>query len=242
MSYILDALKKAEAQRRLGSAPDLLAMPAALADAADARGAARRRDMRRYLPAMALGAVLVMFLILAGWWMATGRQWPPAQRGSAASAAPEVALGDTQKRAPAAAPPAEQASGQSLVQMAAPAPAQAAAPVHDIDDSVRPPDAPKPSEPPTRDAVAVQRLAEQSRALMQEARAHSPASSDAVRRGAATASAAQASAKRGSSGQAPGAVVAKAHAASAAAASSAPMRRWRWPPSLHRRPCLRDRY
>ncbi len=63
MSLILEALRKSEAERRLGSAPDLLtAMPVLRASA----------PRRRWPLAMAMaGAVLLLIVVLAsiGWWM-----------------------------------------------------------------------------------------------------------------------------------------------------------------------------
>jgi general secretion pathway protein B len=88
MSYILEALKKAQAERQLGSAPTLLAVPVGAAPATGA--AARRRPAWIALLAVAL----LLALAVLAW-----RFQPPASKPAAPVAVVSTPV-------PAAAPPA----------------------------------------------------------------------------------------------------------------------------------------
>jgi general secretion pathway protein B len=98
MSYILEALKKAQAERQLGSAPTLLAVPVG---AAPAQGAlARRRPAWIALSAVALAAVLA---VLA--WRFQSPALKPAAPVAVVSAPAQPAATPTATPAPAAVPP-----------------------------------------------------------------------------------------------------------------------------------------
>ncbi|MEO6064415.1 MAG: general secretion pathway protein GspB [Lysobacterales bacterium] len=96
MSLILEALKRSEAERRLGEAPDLLAPSPAFIAAAPER-----------TPPMALVAGLIALALLAagfgGWWLSV-RVPNPATRAVAAT--PAVASPDTPTSRAVRAPPA----------------------------------------------------------------------------------------------------------------------------------------
>jgi general secretion pathway protein B len=119
MSYILEALRRAEAQRQRGAVPGLHAQPAtaALADPALARQAGARRSWR-------LAWVLAAALLLAAgarWWLGPSELAPtvgPAQPFAVASAAR------------IAAPAVEPALATPLAVPAAPALAASAAAVN----------------------------------------------------------------------------------------------------------------
>lgn len=104
MSLILEALRKSEAERRLGQAPDLLTP---LPSAARAR---RRRPLRALVLMMTLAAVGA-----GAWWL--------GQRQAATSA---VTPGDTPRPAPVASSPAPVATTPPIAALA-PATATAAA-------------------------------------------------------------------------------------------------------------------
>lgn len=150
MSYILEALRRAEAQRQRGAVPGLHAQPAsaALADPALARQAGARRSWR-------LAWVLAAALLLAAgarWWLGpsgpsgleptVGPAQPFAVASAARIAAPAVepalavplavpvasALAASVVAANAAALPPRVASSAGLPLLAAPATAPASAP------------------------------------------------------------------------------------------------------------------
>jgi general secretion pathway protein B len=130
MSYILEALKKAQAERQLGSAPTIHA-PQAAAPAPE-RSPVSRRPLFVGLGAGALVVVVAGALVL-------GRQGP----------APAPAA-----HAPVAARPAPPApAAEMLVVRAPPAPAPAPVPVHEHERAPAP--APAPAQPrPAPVAVA----------------------------------------------------------------------------------------
>ncbi len=118
MSYILEALKKAQAERQLGSAPTIHAMPIQAAPAASSAGA--RTPL--WIAAAVVGTLIVVGAVL--WWR--GPQVAPAVLAvepivaePALTVAPPVVV--AQAPLPVAPAPA--------VMPASPAPAQAAAPV-----------------------------------------------------------------------------------------------------------------
>ena len=125
MSYILDALKKAEAERQRGTVPSLHAQPAASAPAwPDAAKGGRRSGVWRWTAALAVLCAMVVG-VAAWWWL--------SMRGGAA---PVVA--------PASAPPV---TGQPPVATAA-----APLPMAVLEGLPSPPSAPLPSasvQPPT---------------------------------------------------------------------------------------------
>jgi len=94
MSYILEALKRAQAERQLGSAPTLLAVPVG---AAPARDATRRLPAWSARSAVALALTLVLALALLAWRLQSPAVTPPVQQPAAPAPLP-AAL-------PAAAPP-----------------------------------------------------------------------------------------------------------------------------------------
>lgn len=128
MSYILEALRKAEAQRELGDAPDLLGAPVASSAAAPA--APTRARARPWLWLVA-GAALPLVVVI-GWRMLS----PSAgSRPAVLAAAPtEVSQGatvpGTTARAPATSPlaPPAAAPAPALAQEPAQGPAQGPVP------------------------------------------------------------------------------------------------------------------
>ncbi|MDN2673607.1 general secretion pathway protein GspB [Janthinobacterium sp. SUN026] len=118
MSYILEALKKSQAERQLGELPSIHAPQVQLHDAA-ASGAARRAPVW-----LALGGVTVAVAAALLLW----QQW---QAGAAAPAAvaPAVLAQAVPAPVPAAPPPAVPAPAPVAVPVPVP-PAATAAPVH----------------------------------------------------------------------------------------------------------------
>lgn len=117
MSYILDALRRADAERQRGAVPGLHDQPALMGPAADQR-------MPRSVPlawVLAAGVLLALALAL-GWWQAgQGRPLQPVEPGPAqagAGAAPAL---------PASAPPASAMPMPVVAVAPPPAPATVAA-------------------------------------------------------------------------------------------------------------------
>jgi general secretion pathway protein B len=134
MSYILDALRRADAERRRGQAPALQQVAAPLT----ASPGPHARPASRAWPAMAVLALLA--LVVAGWWW--GRSEPGRAPTAAPPPPPPAALSPV---APAAAPVVAAPAAPAAV-VAPPAPA---APV-----AVTPPPAPAPPKPrPARTAT-----------------------------------------------------------------------------------------
>ncbi|MDN4036737.1 general secretion pathway protein GspB [Massilia sp. YIM B02443] len=136
MSYILEALKKAQAERQLGSAPTIHAPAQSYAAAAPAQGAGRR-----YAAVGAGTGVLVALAVV--WWTRQGGEQAPAPAVVAQAPAPITTP------APAAAPPAPAPAP-------APTPAPAAAPAA---AAPAPASAPSPvvkEAAPTRPAVVAE--------------------------------------------------------------------------------------
>lgn len=150
MSYILEALKKAQSERQLGTAPTIHTMPIPTASS--------ERDPRDRLPLLLAGGGVVLAL-------AAGLMWWRQGAVPAAPAAPAV-LEVTQAPPPAVivVPPAPavvqvpvQVPVPVPVQVAAAAPAAPAAPVTPaaLQPQPAPAAAPMPKPvPPARDAVA----------------------------------------------------------------------------------------
>ena len=115
MSYILEALKKAQAERQLGSAPTLHAMPIHAGDSG--AGGARPPYLRLAIAAAALGLAAIAALV---WWQ------PPAVPTPAVAPAPDTASAWAR---PAPNPPYE-APGRVGSAAAEPTRTQAPAPAH----------------------------------------------------------------------------------------------------------------
>jgi general secretion pathway protein B len=104
MSYILEALKKAQAERQLGHAPTLDAVPV---------GAAPADHPARPLPLVAIALAVAAVVAAGGWWGMKGAPAPaPASAPAAAPAAapvagvpPPAAVLPTPAPAPSTAPP-----------------------------------------------------------------------------------------------------------------------------------------
>ena len=134
MSYILDALKRAESERSRGAVPNLHAQPGLSGDG-DAGGSVA-------LPRAALAVALAVLLLAAGaWWWVSGEGiQPPA---ATADVTPSAALGAPPAVAPVV-PPATSPLTPSATVSSKPVPlpwtAQKAAPL--------------PVAPPTRAAAA----------------------------------------------------------------------------------------
>ncbi len=82
MSLILEALKRSEAERRLGEAPDLLSPPPEFVSAPSPRRS-------RVLVVGGIAAALLMVAAFASWWLAVrnnGNASPPAAQGREAAA------------------------------------------------------------------------------------------------------------------------------------------------------------
>lgn len=113
MSYILDALKKAQAERELGRLPALETLAAAPAGAAPGERAAGPAGALRALPWLV--AVLALLLAAAAWWWSRGSGAQPAAQGPAA-------------HGPAAQGPAVAGAAGASARPATPAPVAHAAP------------------------------------------------------------------------------------------------------------------
>lgn len=153
MSYILDALRRADAERRQGQAPDLQQVTALPADATVGASAGGSHGSRW----LALGLVLLVGVGLAGWWFGRGSAPKPAVVPSpptvAAPVAPAMAPAPTPAPAIAPArtapPPASRpVPAPSPVPTSAPPPARAAAPAPAAAPPAGP--SPRPADPAPR--------------------------------------------------------------------------------------------
>lgn len=117
MSYILDALRKAEAERQQGAVPDLHAQTVAAATLA--ASSPQRAALPRWLAVVALLAIVAG---TAGWW--ARRDVPPRASMTAPAPAPTVAAApaavEPSAGAGAAAPPAAQAALAAATAASAP--------------------------------------------------------------------------------------------------------------------------
>jgi general secretion pathway protein B len=122
MSYILEALQKAQAERQLGTTPGIDSLPAAALAAAPGTSHARW---------FAIGSLMVLAAGLAAWYAArpaaAPAPAPPAMAAAVTAPAPAAVAAPAK---PAAAPPAASAREAPPVKPrpAAPVPAPAAAP------------------------------------------------------------------------------------------------------------------
>jgi general secretion pathway protein B len=121
MSYILDALKKAEAERNLGATPNLHAQPISVAPSIDRPSFWRRRWMWIALPVLA--AVLIASVLLRPW---DAAPQPPAATAALPEQAPARAAQATPLPAPAT--PPVTASTASPPEDVAPPPREKATP------------------------------------------------------------------------------------------------------------------
>lgn len=117
MSYILDALRKAEAERQQGAVPDLHAQTVAAATLA--ASSPQRAALPRWLAVVTLLAIVAG---AAGWW--ARRDVPPRASMTAPAPAPTVAAApaavEPSAGAGAAAPPAAQAALAAATAASAP--------------------------------------------------------------------------------------------------------------------------
>jgi general secretion pathway protein B len=129
MSYVLEALKRADAQRERGQVPGLNAQPADLPPLDDSVPAARRA------PGLLLAAAGILLVVLLGaWWWSRPA---PVVVTSASAPAPAPAPAQSPVVAPpapaeAVAPPVEPLRVTPKPAPAPPAPAVAAAPKADV--------------------------------------------------------------------------------------------------------------
>jgi general secretion pathway protein B len=134
MSYILDALRRADAERDRGSVPDLRAQPLGVPSAQEAS---------RPLPWPWIGAVLALVLLGAlAWYLAAPDEpqpaatpaaapAPPQGTGTAATAMPRTTTGDAAaavQKQPSAAPPATEPRKPSVTVVATAPPRAASTP------------------------------------------------------------------------------------------------------------------
>ena len=169
MSYILEALKKAQAERQLGSAPTIHAPAQSYAVAAPAQGAGRR-----YAAIGAGAGVLVALAVV--WWTRQGSEQaaPPAVLAQApapaaiaapAAAPPVPAPAPAPALAPAAAPaaatPAPASAPPPVVREAAPTrPAVVSGPAPEPAPEAVPAPAPEPAPPAKAREAAPARVAQ----------------------------------------------------------------------------------
>lgn len=170
MSYILDALRRADAERRQGQAPDLQQVTALPADATVGASTGGRHGSRW----LALGLVLLVGVGLAGWWFGRGSaptlagvpspptavvpSPPPAAAPLAPAMAPAPTPAPTIAAARIAPPPASRpvpaaVPAPSPVPPAEPPPARAAAPVPAAVPPAGP--SPRPADPAPRPPAPV---------------------------------------------------------------------------------------
>lgn len=106
MSYILNALRKSEAQRRLGQTPDLHDVPA-IAPSLSRRGKKRRGLVLVLVPLAAL-------TVAVGWLLAEPvQQWLTGGRAADVSGAPVAVEQTAQAEQPAATPPESLATAET---------------------------------------------------------------------------------------------------------------------------------
>ncbi|HNT39416.1 MAG TPA: general secretion pathway protein GspB [Rubrivivax sp.] len=115
MSYILDALRRADAQRRQGQAPGLQQIAAA---PAFAPGAGRSRRARPWVRAVAVSALLAAAALASGWWW--GRMGARTPATPNAPAASTVSTVSTTSAASAVSPTAARPADAPEVAPAAP--------------------------------------------------------------------------------------------------------------------------
>jgi general secretion pathway protein B len=141
MSYILDALRRADSERERGAVPDIHAQPVpAVADDADTDTGSGRRAIPT-----AVWVVVALLLALIAWllWQLLGRAEPHREPPAPAMA---MAAAPTPAPPPALPPPAPQPQPQQQPQSAAVAPALEPAPPLRL--PAEPPAPPPPQQQP----------------------------------------------------------------------------------------------
>ena len=133
MSYILEALKKSQAERQLGSAPTLLAVPV---------GAAPASDTARRPPAWSALFAVAVALALLGWWFQSPAVAPVARSQVQLAAVPAPLPAALPAAAPAAAPAVAAPPPLAVVPSSVPLP------------KPKPKPAPAPTPIPTSPAAA----------------------------------------------------------------------------------------
>ena len=156
MSYILEALKKSQAERQLGELPSIHAPQVQLHDGA-ASGAASRAPVWLALGGVAVAVAAALLL------------WQPWQAGTAApAAAPAVLAQAVPAPMPAVVPPAAPVPAPVAVPVPVP-PAATAAPVHHAKPVAEPkPEAPVPAPAPAVPVPAPAAAAEETVAGMRD--------------------------------------------------------------------------
>jgi general secretion pathway protein B len=100
MSYILDALRRAEAERERGAVPGLHSV-----NLPEAEGAADSRAGARAKPALWLAAAAVLLVLAGGGWWLAGSRAPAAPAAALAPISPTAPSAAAVATAPAVAPP-----------------------------------------------------------------------------------------------------------------------------------------
>lgn len=160
MSYILDALRRADAQRRQGQAPGLQQIAAA---PAEPQHAGRTRRARPGSLAVAVPALLVVAALALGWWW--GRTNPDANPHAPAPSSVQPAAAAPVAGTTAATPGAGPASRPTLAPAVGPAvnptvgPAAREATVAPARTASPRPARARPSPSPTASAAAASRAA-----------------------------------------------------------------------------------
>jgi general secretion pathway protein B len=156
MSYILDALRRADAERRRGQAPALqqVAAPPAAAPGPDGRPAARAW--------LALAALALLALAAAGWWFGRSQPMPTP---SLASAPPSPAAAPPSKPV-VVAPPTPSASMPVAPMQALPAAAVRAPKVPAEARNAKPPPAAAAASSPAPRPIAASELPEPQRSAV----------------------------------------------------------------------------
>lgn len=156
MSYILEALKKSQAERQLGELPSIHAPQVQLHDGA-ASGAASRAPVWLALGGVAVAVAAALLL------------WQPWQAGTAApAAAPAVLAQAVPAPLPAVVPPAAPVPAPVAVPVPVP-PAATAAPVHHAKPVAEPkPEAQVPAQAPAVPVPAPAAAAEETVAGMRD--------------------------------------------------------------------------
>jgi general secretion pathway protein B len=163
MSYVLEALKRADAQRERGAVPGLNAQPDGLPPLDDALLPDARPATRWAVLALAAAALLALL-----WWLM--RDAPAPAPVPAPVAAPPPAAAPT--AAPAVPPPAAIAEAPApplrVVPKAPPAPAPAAPAPAQAADATKAPPAPTPAASPAAAAARVVALRDLPEAIRRE--------------------------------------------------------------------------
>ena len=149
MSYILEALKKSQAERQLGELPSIHAPQVQLHDGA-ASGAASRAPIWLALGGVTVAVAAALLL------------WQPWQAGTAPAVAPAVLAQAVPAPLPAVVPPAAPVPAPVAVPVPVP-PAATAAPVHHAKPVAEPkPEAPVPAPAPAVPVPAPAAAAEEA--------------------------------------------------------------------------------